>query len=152
MDILNNIWMAVSTPNEILTNAVVILMGIFESFLTMHLFLAILNIDSTKKQRMIYVSSIYILSIINVYFIPNPFNIFLNYFIMIILIYYIFKLTILKSIVATICPIIISGLIGSLFTNPYLTIFHISSEQMASIPIYRFGYLLIMYILTTYGI
>ena len=146
MEILNNIWIALSTPNEILINIFVILMTIPESFLTMHLFLAILNLQASKKQKILYMLLSSLSAILNVYVIPNPFNFFINYFINILLIYYIFKLSILKSILATVASALIYGLIGSLFANPYLSIFKISSEQLTFIPIYRLGYYFIMYL------
>lgn len=145
MEILNNIWIALSTPNEWLLNVLYVPFTFIENFLIMHLFLAILNINANKRQKIVYTLSMSIISLSSIYIIPNPFNIFINYIIMILLIILVFKISILKSILATICPIVISGLIGSLFTNPYLTLFQISSEQMATIPIFRFGYLLVIY-------
>lgn len=146
MEILNNIWMALSTPNEMVMNILLIFAGIVEGFITMHLFISILNIDSSKKQRLMYISIITIVSLLNIVIVPNPYNIFVNYLAMVILIHYIFKSSILKSIISTICPVVILGLIGSLFTNPYLSIANISTEQLNTIPIYRFIFLLIMYI------
>ena len=55
MEILNNIWMALSTPNEGLANIIVSLGGFVENFLIMILFLTILEIKSDKKQKLIYV-------------------------------------------------------------------------------------------------
>ena len=57
MEILNNIWMALSTPNEGLANIIVSLGGFVENFLIMILFLTILEIKSDKKQKLIYVFS-----------------------------------------------------------------------------------------------
>ena len=44
-----------------------------------------------------------------------------------------------------IMPIIIFSLVGSFIINPYLTLFNITYEQIENIPIYRLGYLTIMY-------
>ena len=147
MEILNNIWIPLSTPNEQLTNILVIFMGFFEAILTMYLFLNILNINSNKKQKFLYIILVCILGILTIYFLPDPFYIFIDYLGNLMLISVIFKISILKSILAIICSAGIFGLVGSLFTNPYLAILKISSEQMTSIPIYRFGYALIMYII-----
>ncbi|MEE0865790.1 MAG: GHKL domain-containing protein [Clostridia bacterium] len=146
MEILNNIWIALITPNEGLTNLIVLLMTFPESFLTMYLFLIIIKIKSTRKQRLTYMFSISLISIFNINIIPNPFNVFVNYIMMIILIYLIFSTTVLKSIIATLCPIAICGLIGSLFTNPYLSLLQISSEQIITVPIYRIGYLIMLHL------
>lgn len=145
MEILNNIWMALSTPNEILTNISIALLTFLEGFLSMHLFLSIFKTEANRNQKLIYVLLSALSGIINTYIIPNPFNIIINYLVNIMLIRYVLKLSLFKSILATFSSAIIFGLIGSLFTNPYLAIFHISSEQIVNVPIYRIGYALIMY-------
>lgn len=146
MEILNNIWLALSTPNEGLMNTIMLFMGIFENILTMFIFLELFTIKSNKKQKLLYVFSIYVTSILTMNIVPNPFNVFINYFVMIALIYYIFKISILKSFIATFSSSIIFGLVGSLLTNPYLALLHISSEQIINIPIYRIGYLFSLYV------
>ena len=146
MEILNNIWMALSTPNNIAMNIIYIIGGLIENFLTMQLFLTIFNINSTKKQKLLFVFFITFVSIITMYIIPNPYNAFVNYIINILLLIFIFKLSFFKSILATICPVIIFGLVGTFLSTLYFAILHITSEQVASIPIYRIGYLLLMYI------
>ena len=128
MEILNNIWLAISTPNENLTNILVIFMGFFENFLSKFLFVLMLTSAS----------------ILNMYIIPNPFNVFINYFVNVLLIFYIFKLSILKSMLATLFSSITFGLIGFLILNPYLFMLNITSDQLLVIPSYRFGYLAIM--------
>lgn len=146
MEILNNIWIALSTPNEILIKIILAIVTFFENFLSMQLFLSILNLNVSKKQKITYVvlfSLVCILLTTNI--IPSPLNILMNYTISVILIYYIFKLSIFKSIIATISPVVIYGLLGSLMSNPYLALLHISSDELVSIPIYRIGYLFIMY-------
>ena len=84
MNILNNIWVAISTPNEVLTNIMVSMSTFVENFLIMLLFLTILDIKSSKKQKLTYVISMSIVSILAVYILPSPFNILSNYFMMII--------------------------------------------------------------------
>lgn len=145
MEILNNIWMALTTPNQELVNILLIPIGIIEIFLTMLLFLSIFNIGATKKQKITYVILSYIISLLSVYIIPNPLNILFNYLMFIIVCHYNFKISFLKSSVAIIISAIIYALVGMLISNPYLTLLQISSEQMDVVPIYRFFYLLIMY-------
>lgn len=146
MNILNNIWMAVSTPNEGLINIMLCLFSLFENFLTMNLFLSIFNISSNKMQRLTYVILISSLSLISLYVIPNPFNVFSNYLIMVFLIFFIFKISKLKSLLATGTSAIIFNLIISLIVNPYLTLLNINSDQLSAIPVYRLGYLLVVYV------
>lgn len=143
--LLNNVWMALTTPNEGLLNILLIPMGIIECFLTMLLFLSIFNIESNRNQKILYVILEFIMSLINIYVLSYPINILVNYLVLIISSHYIFKITLLKSTTAVILSAIIYALIGILISNPYLTLFHISSEEMNSVPIYRFLFLLIMY-------
>lgn len=147
MEILNNLWLAVSTPNEELMNLILISITFLENFLTMYLFISILNIKSNKIQKLTYVISMSFISISFMYILPSPFNVFFNYFLMALLIFKIFKLSILKSIIAVVSSSLIFGIIGSLIANPYMTALHISSDDLSIIPIYRLGYILCMYII-----
>ncbi len=145
MEILNNIWMALTTPNQELVNILLIPMSVIENFLTMLLFLSIFSMKTTQKQKIIYVVTGSIISLLSVYIIPNPINILFDYLMFIIVCHYNFKISFLKSSVAIIISAIIYALVGMLIGNPYLTLLQISSEQMDIVPIYRFFYLLIMY-------
>lgn len=147
MEILNNLWLAVSTPNEELTSLMMIPITFLENFLIMYLFISILNIESTKRQKYIYVALMSIVAFITTYLLTNPFNVFFNYFMMIALIYIVFKLSMLKSIIAAVSSVAVFSLVGFLVLSPYLTLFNLSSEQLMITPVYRFGYLCIMYLL-----
>ena len=146
MEFLNNIWMAISTPNEGLVNIMVSLATFVENFLAMTLFLSIFNTKTNLKKKALYIILMSIISIISMGIFPNPINILLNYLIMFILICSIFKFSLFKSLLSVIISIIVLALIGTLILNPYLTICNINSIQLNTIPIYRFGYLAIMYL------
>ena len=148
MEFFNNIWVALSTPNEILMNILLIPAGIIESILTLYIFTSILNIQTTNKQKIIYVLSSTIVSLLNTYIIPNPFNIFVNYLLSTLLIILIFKISALKGLLCVLLASIIFSLIGMLISNPYMTLLNITSKDLDSIPVYRIMYLLIIYILT----
>ena len=145
MKVLNNIWIAISTPNEGLVNILVSLATFVENYLVMSLFISILNIKASIKQKSSYVLSMSIISIISMHLISNPFNIFFNYLLMIILAKIIFKLTLIKSILSTISSSVFFALVGSLLLNPFLYLFSINSEQLLNIFLYRLVYLLIIY-------
>ena len=147
MEILNNIWMAISTPNEGLLNILLIPAAIIENFLIMTLFVSILNTTSSTKQKLIYVVSTSIVSLISMYFIPNPFNLILNYLMMISTAYFVFKISFFKSTLSIITSALIFNIVGALILNPYITLFNITSTELYAIPIYRLLYVLIMYII-----
>lgn len=147
MEILNNIWMALSTPNEGLLNLIFIPAALIESYLILLLFASILNISINTKQKLQYMISTSCIAIINIFFISNPFNVILNYFSNVIIAYFIFKISFPKSTVAIIVAGLIFNLSGALILNPYLTILKISSADLSIIPIYRIPYILLMYLL-----
>ena len=145
MEFLNNIWISISTPNEVLTNIIVSLSSFIENFLIMILFINILEISANKKQKLIYVLMMSFISICSIYLLSSPFNILFNYLAMIVLSHIIFNNSILKSSACIIITGIIFNIIGAFLLNPYLTILNISTNELTSIPIYRFLYIFLMY-------
>lgn len=145
MEVLNNIWIAISTPNEGLVNILMTLATFVEAILIMFLFTSLLNIKPSKKQKITYIVIFIITSLISMYLIPNPFNTFFNYAAMFILLYTIFKFSILKSFITMVLSIMIFVLIGTFTLNPYITLLKINSTELNSIPILKFFYLVIMY-------
>lgn len=145
MEILNNIWMAISTPNEGLINLLALPATLMENLLIMVLSLSILNVFSNYKQKTIYVIVMTIISLISMYTLSNPFNILFNYFMMILIFNLIFKVSFLKSAISIVFSGIIFNIMGSLILNPYLTILNISADDLSTIPIYRLMYIVIIY-------
>lgn len=149
MEILNNIWVALSTPNEGLLNVLSIPLYFVEAFLTMYLFLNVIGIDSTRKQRITYIISFPILGLLTMKLVPNPFNIYINYLVMFTLICIIFKSSILRKCLSLLIALVIFNLVGAFLLNPFLTMFRITSDELSSIPLYRLSYMLIVYMLVT---
>lgn len=145
MELLNNIWNALTTPNETLIDIILIPSAILESLLTLMAFSAILNLETTRKQNIAYCTSFSILILVITYFIPSPWNIFINYIGIFTLISIIYKLSFLQGLLAAIIPSILFALLGTLIMNPYLTLFNINYEQSETIPIYRIIYLILTY-------
>lgn len=144
---INNIWNALTSENPELVTLILHIAVFIESYLSLNLFLSILNIESTRRQRLFYVLLLGFEATLTSLIMPSPYNVIINYLILFITIYFIFKLHPLKVILCMVLPIIIFALIGSLIMNPFLTLFNISYEQTETIPIYRLGYLAIMYII-----
>lgn len=149
MEIFNEILTAISTPNEILLNILLIPACFMENFLILQLFISTLNTSPTNRQKSIYVFIISIIGLINIFFVPNPYNVIINYMVAIMLAYKVLKISFLKSIFSVLISALIFNIVGALILNPYLTLFHITSEQLTDIPIYRILYLIIMYIIIT---
>lgn len=145
MEILNNIWSVLTTPNSILMAWIINICMFIESGLSLYVFLSILNITSSRIQKITYIILFSLVGIISTNLIPPPFNLIFNYILSFFIILFTFKLKPLKVILCMVLPVIIFGLIGSLVINPYLTLLGINYEQSETIPIYRLGYLAIMY-------
>jgi len=146
MEILNNIWVAVSTENKILVDILLVPFGIVESLLMMMLILFISNAIPTKKQKIIYAILIFFVMKFTNYIIANPFNVFINYFVMFIAACLILKITFLNSLISTIFSAIIINLVTTLILNPFITLFGISTNELSVIPIYRILYVTTVYI------
>ena len=147
MEILNNIWNALSTENAALIKIISVPCTFIEIYLTFRLFTAILKTNYTKKQLYVYVISVSLVSIITSIIIPEPYNVFINYaFIFILLLKY-FNFSILQAIAAVIIPLAIFGLVNSLLLNPFIRMFNTTYEIFSVMPIYRIPYIICTYIL-----
>ncbi len=147
MEILNNIWMMLITPNQLATKLLPLPLPLhfIEAFIIMSLFLIILNIPTSRKNRNLYIIISSLIMIVGSFFIPSPFNVLINYLCSFALIILLFKTTPFKALIALVSSIAIFGVISSLILNPYITILHITSEQLSSIPLYNIGFLLTNY-------
>lgn len=142
---LNNIWTFLNTENAEFLEHLGIIMIPIENYLFMSIFLLSLNITSNKKQKILYVISMTLLSLITSQLLPLPFNVIINYGCVILLIKFIFKMDFLKALISFILSTFIFGVCNVLILNPYLTILHISKDTFMITPIYRIPYLFILY-------
>lgn len=146
MDILNNIWTAISTPNEGLMGILNIPLAFFiEMPLSFLLISTVFNINYTRKQKYIYILINSLVVILTAYLLGWPFNIIINYTSAFLILFVVMKLGFIKSFIASIFPSIIFNLVGNLIFNPYLTILNITYEQANTIAIYRIPFSIIMY-------
>lgn len=147
MELLNNIWMAFSTPNQLIMNIIIILTSFIEAFFVFKIFTLLLNVKYSIKQFIAYVVLCGLSGIFTIFVIPNPLNTIINSICMLVFNFIIFRLTVIKTILALLLPTLIFALITTLIINPYLTIFNISSTDLSTIPIYKIGYLAILYLI-----
>ena len=55
MELLNNLWIAISTPNEELINIIAIPLLFAEIYLMLSLSTSILNVSSSRKEKIVYI-------------------------------------------------------------------------------------------------
>lgn len=147
MEIFNSIWTALSTPNKELIDILLIPANMIETIITMYLFLNVIKLNSTRKQKIIYILLSCLISRLTFTIIPNPFNTFINYFVMLSLANILFKNSFLKTTLSVVLSLIICNLVSILILNPYIKIFNISTEDLNSIPIYRYTYIAIIFLI-----
>ena len=137
MEILQTIWTALTTSNEGLIKILAIPIGILDFYVMMNFFTTILNIDATKKQKLIYIIVYSIIGNIVNFIIPNSYTIFVNILLMPIIIYFTLKTTVLKSILAEIVTFVTTSTLDFILAKVFFYALHITSEQILTIPIYR---------------
>lgn len=145
MKILQTIYTALTNENELLVNINGIPCTFIEVYLYMLIFTTILKIDSTKKQKILFVVSLSIISLLNSWFGVMPFNNFINVLAMPLLVLFIFKTNILKAILSDIIVYAVVIVISAISVAIYSSILQIPSSQTALIPIHRLCVSLLLY-------
>jgi len=148
MELLKTIWNTLNTQNELITNIICSPLTFIEVYISALLFSYFLNIKSTKKQFITYVIIFSLIAITTIFVIPTPFNTFVNILACPILVYFIFKTSILKSILSEFIPYIFFVLVGNLLLKIYIVVFNLSTDMALYIPIYKFLFSCIMYLVT----
>src|SRR5699024_10987598 len=95
----------------------------------------------------IYVISFSVVALIGNYFIPTPYNTFINIMAFPILVYFILKTNALKAILAEITFYIIILCIGTPLVALYNFIFGSTSNTLLNLPLHKIAYSLILYII-----
>lgn len=145
MEIFQTIWTALSTPNEELIQIIGIPFSFIEAYVYMLFFTTVLNIQSTKKSKFLYIFLFSTLGILINSFIPKIYCGFLLMIIYPIIIMLIFKVNILKAIIAEILPLLVTAILEMILSKIYLIVFGIPYEEAASIPIFRESIVLLIY-------
>ncbi len=142
--LLNNIWIALSTENPVLMNILGIPFQIIESYLSMKIFVTVFNVTSTKRQTFWYIISTTIFSRLSDILISSPLNIILNYIGIILCIKFIFRFSVFQCLLSLALSVFVFGLVSTLVQNPYLSLLDISIEAGLNIPIYRLPFLILI--------
>lgn len=137
MDILNNLWIGLTTENTFLINILSIPLTLIEATVSLLLFTALLNIKSNKKQNITYILFCWLLGIICTFFISKPYSNIITLIAIPFVIMYIFKISFLKSIFAEFLPVICITVLEIIITRIFLILFGCSYEMCANIPIFR---------------
>ena len=137
MEFLNNIWIALTTQNAQLIDIISIPLTMLELYLTMELFISLLSIDSTKKQKIIYLAITIPLGLFCNFFVPKPYSNLITLIVAPIAIKFVFNISIMKAILAEFLPVLCITVLEIIISRIFLVIFNKSYETCALIPIFR---------------
>lgn len=146
MEIFQTIWTALTTQNETLSTILLFPIYFIDIWVNMLLFTTIFDIKATKKSKIIYVLSMGAIAFLFRTFIPEPYGIFLNMIMVILLVKFILKASWLKSLLSEFSIIALSSILELFMLQFYLSNFNITKEVLMSIPLYRIVYILSIYL------
>lgn len=146
MEIFETIWNALITENQTMMTIISIPCTFIEIYLYMIIFLTILKINSTKKQRVMFVTCFTIISLLSRYLLNTSIYTFINVLSIPLLVILIFKTTILKAILSEIIVYLLAFSIATILISAYSTIFKVPASVTIIIPIHKIYYSLLFYI------
>lgn len=147
MNFLNQIITILLSENRIIIFVLSFIFTFIEAYLTFLIFSLILNIYSNNKKKLFYIFSLSILSILIKILLPTPYNVVFNIIISPVLVFFIFKSTILKSILSQIIPFLVFGIVGSILINILDLMIPNISKNLYSIPLYKLIYSISLYLI-----
>lgn len=145
MNILQTIWSALTTQNVTLTNVLGIPLTFLDISVCMFYFSTILNIKTTRLQKILYILIYGVIANIATFTIPATYKVFINIIVWPILIYLILKPGLIKSILSVIITLIVTSILESIIINIFL-VFGIESQMLVQIPLYRIISVLLIYL------
>ena len=147
MNTLQTIWSALTVPNELLVKILSVPLAYLDAYIMMSFFTTILNINSSKKRKIIYVLVYGSIGNILNFVVPTSYTVFINIVVWPIIIFFLLKTTIIKALLAEIITLIVTSTLEILFTNIFLNLFNITSEMIMVIPINRIIVILSIYLI-----
>lgn len=145
MDILQTIWSALTTPHEMLVKLIGIPLIFLDAYIGMLFFTTILNIDASKKRKIAYVLIYGIIGNILTFTVSANYKLFINLIIWPILIFFILKPGLIKTLLSVVTTLIVTSILESVFINMFLILFNVTSQNIVQIPIYRLFSVLCIY-------
>lgn len=145
MEIFQTIWTALTTENARLTNIIISPLLFIEITLYMLIFLSVLKIQSSRKQKITFIITYTVLAIINLLFVPVPYYTFINVLLCPVLVFIIFKTSILKSLLSEIIIYVIALIVDTPLILISMYLLKIPSVTISQTPLYRIFYCSISY-------
>lgn len=146
MQLFQTIWTAMTTQNETGISILYCFLSFIEATVNLLLFTTILNINSPRKSKIIYVICISLVAIISRTLIPDPYGTFINMIAIIFIIKFILKTSWLKALLSEFVMIALSSILELFMFKFYQTVLNIPYDFVMTIPIYRAIFILSIYL------
>lgn len=146
MEFFQTIWTALTTPNEGLVKLQGIPLCFLDAFVCMYFFTTVLNINTSRKQKVIYVCIFSCLAIIANLILPPLYTTFVSMILWPILVKLILKASVLKSILSEVITYALTSILEFVFAKLIFACFQVTSDVILSIPLYRLCIVLIIYL------
>ena len=137
MNTLQTIWTALIVPNELLIKFIAIPLTYLDAFVCMLFFTSVLNIETSKKRKIIYVIAYGTIANLITFIVPTSYSVFVNIIIWPLMVYFILKTTILKSILSEVITLVITSILEFIISSVFLNGFNINYDILISTPLYR---------------
>ena len=147
MNTLQMIWSALTVPNELLIKILAIPLTYLDAFVCMLFFTAILNIQTTKKRKLIYVLTYGTIGNLITFIVPASYQVYINIILWPLMVFFILKTSILKSILSVIITMVTTSTLDFLITQIAQNLFNATFEIMIVTPIYRLTIALCIYLI-----
>ena len=147
MNTLQTIWSALTTPDEGLMKILFIPVNYIDALVCMLFFTSVLNIETTRKRKIIYVITFGTIGNLVTFLVPTSYAVFVNIIVWPLMVFFILKASILKSILSEVVTMVATSILDFVFANICLNIFNITSEMIMVVPLYRVTVALSIYLI-----
>ncbi len=137
MNILQKILTLLTTPNEGLVQILLIPLSYLEAFIGMQFFTTVLNIKANKIRKLIYVLVYGSLGCLVNFIVPASYTVFVTIILWPVMVYFIFKTTILKSILSEVITMALTSILDFTCSDVAFDVFHITMNHLMTVPLYR---------------
>lgn len=126
-----------TTPNEGLVQILLIPLSYLEAFIGMQFFTTVLNIKANKIRKLIYVLVYGSLGCLVNFIVPASYTVFVTIILWPVMVYFIFKTTILKSILSEVITMALTSILDFTCSNVAFDVFNITMNHLMTVPLYR---------------
>ena len=146
MNILQTIWSALTTPNELIIRIQGIPLTFLEIYIDMLFFSSILDIEATSKRKIIFVFGYGFIANLITFLVPTSYAVFVNIIVLPLMIFFILRTTILKSILSEVITMVTTSILDFVVSSIFLNIFNIDYNALIMTPLYRLISVLSIYL------